>query len=398
VTITRSRVAIFTETFLPRVDGIVNTLKWTLSGLVEADWEPLVVAPSGNTQTLPGVAVIGAPSIAFPLYREVRLAYPATDVWRALDTFRPDIVHLAGPVTNGHGGLKYALARGVPVISSYHTALPNYACLYGLGWIEEWAWSMLRSIHNSTAATLCPSLETLCDLRARGFQRLELWSRGVDCRLFDPARRSVATRARLGAGPNELLVVYVGRLAREKKLERLATALRMVTGVHAALVGSGPECERLGQVFDGLPATFTGPLHGTELAEAYASADVFVFPSDTDTFGNVVLEAMASGLPVVASAVGGHLDLINDQRNGLLFPPESTSQLARHLERYRDDPRLRAKHAAEGRRLAELRTWPRQVQRLVEHYRRAIAERRAPPDKIGAGATPRVSGPVAARL
>ncbi|HEY2592668.1 MAG TPA: glycosyltransferase, partial [Chloroflexota bacterium] len=218
-------MAVFTETFLPRIDGIVNTLKWTLLGLVEAGWEPLVIAPAGNTQSLPGVRVIGAPSIVFPLYLEVRLAYPTQEVWREIDRFRPDVVHLAGPVTNGFGGLKYAQARGLPVISTYHTALPEYARLYGLGWIEECAWSLLRSVHNSTSVTLCPSWSTVAGLRGRGFRHVELWARGVDSRQFTPALRSSDMRARLGAAPDDMLMLFVGRLAREKKLERLVDAL-----------------------------------------------------------------------------------------------------------------------------------------------------------------------------
>lgn len=367
------RVAIFTETFLPRVDGIVNTLKWSLHGLVEQGWEPLVVAPAGNTQTLPGVRVVGAPSVFFPLYPEVRLAYPTPDVCRMLDAFKPEVVHLAGPVINGFGGMRYAQSRGLPSVSSYHTALPEYARLYGLGFIEEWAWTMLRTVHNSTAATLCPSRKTIDDLRARGFERLELWSRGVDVDLFTPERRSASMRLRLGARGGDVLVVYVGRLAREKKLARLAAALRLVHGVHVALVGDGPHRHELEQLFDGLPATFVGTLRGHELAAAYASADVFAFPSDTETFGNVVLEAMACGLPIVACNCGGQVDLVEEGRNGLLFAPEDVREFAQQLSRYRDDAELRARHGQAGLRLARQRSWGQQVQVLVEHYVSAIA-------------------------
>ncbi len=366
------RVAVFTETFLPRIDGIVNTLTWALLGLVEAGWHPLVIAPAGNTQPLPGVRVIGAPSIAFPLYAEVRLGYPTQEVWREIDRFQPDVVHLAGPVTNGYGGLKYAQARGLPVVSTYHTALPEYARLYGLGWIEEWAWSLLRSVHNSTAVTLCPSWSTIARLRARGFQRLELWARGVDSRLFTPAARSSAMRARLGAGADDMLLLYVGRLAREKKLERLVDALRRLRGVHLALVGAGPQREQLEQAFAGLPVTFTGALRGAELASAYASADVFTFPSDTETFGNVVLEAMASRLPVVATRVGGQVDLVRHGHSGLLFEPDDIDALVAHLRQYREDASLRARHGQAGLEAARERTWPRQVEALLQHYTAAM--------------------------
>lgn len=366
------RVAIFTETWLPRVDGIVNTLRWTLRGLVEAGWEPMLVTPCGNTQAFPGVQVVAAPSVRFPLYPEVRLGYPTPPVWRLLDQFEPSVVHLAGPVTNGFGGMQYAVSRGVPIVSTYHTALPTYAQLYGLPWLVEPTWRFLRMVHNSGAVTLCPSRVTIEDLRAHGFRRLELWSRGVDTNQFTPDRRSADMRARLGAGPSDLLLVYVGRLAREKKLERLADAVRSLSGVHVALVGTGPDRDQLVEVFDGLPVTFAGVLHGPELAAAYASADVFAFPSDTETFGNVVLEAMACGLPVVATTSGGQIDLLSPGTNGLLFAPEDVAAFAAHITTYRDDPLLRSCHGAAGLAIARARTWPNQVDLLIRHYETAV--------------------------
>src|SRR5262249_28084053 len=154
---------------------------------------------------------------------------------------------------------------------------------------------------------------------------------------------------------------FVGRLAREKKLERLVEALQRVPGVHLALVGSGPQREQLEQVFAGLPVTFTGALHGTELASAYASADVFTFPSDTETFGNVVLEAMACQLPVVATTVGGQVDLVHHGRTGLLFAPDDIDTLVEHLRLYRENPEARAEHGRAGLESARERTWPRLV-------------------------------------
>jgi glycosyltransferase involved in cell wall biosynthesis len=368
------RIALFTETFLPRVDGIVNTLKWTLRGLVEFGCEPMVIAPAGNTQGIDGVRVLGAPSVVFPLYREVRLAYPTPDIWRQIDAFDPDIVHLAGPVTNGFGGLKYAQARHLPVVSTYHTALPRYAQLYGLGWLTDWAWTSLRDIHNSTAATLCPSRSTIAELHEHGFERLRLWARGVDSSLFRARAADPAMRLRLGAAEGELLVLYVGRIAREKRLDLFANALRSISGIHVALVGDGPDRGRLSGLLTDLPATFAGVLRGEELAAAYAAADVFAFPSDTDTFGNVVLEAMASGLPVVACSVGGQVDLVTEGQSGLLFARSAVDQFVAHLERYRDDPGLRVRHGAAGLEVARERTWPRQVERLLEHYAAAAAE------------------------
>jgi len=195
-----------------------------------------------------------------------------------------------------------------------------------------------------------------------------LWGRGVDATLFTPDRRSAAWRTRLGAAADDVLVVYVGRLAREKKLDRLAAALRRVRGVRVALVGDGPDRERLEDLFSGLPATFAGTLHGADLAAAYAAGDVFAFPSDTETFGNVVLEAMASGLPVVATTVGGQTDIVSHDRTGLLFPPTDVEAFAAHIAAYCDDPALRARHASAGLAAARTRSWPQQVSLLTQHY------------------------------
>jgi glycosyltransferase involved in cell wall biosynthesis len=149
----------------------------------------MVVAPSGNTGAVPGVRVVGAPSVSLPMYPEVRVALPHPAVVRQIDEFAADVVHLAGPVTNGLAGLCYAQARLRPLVSTFHTALPEYARLYGMPWMVEPAWRALRAIHNRCAVTLCPSRVTVEHLRERGFERVELWSRGVDADLFTPARR-----------------------------------------------------------------------------------------------------------------------------------------------------------------------------------------------------------------
>ena len=409
------RVALFTETFLPRVDGIVNTLCWTLRGLVEAGCEPLVVAPRGNTALIPGVHVIGATSMPFPLYPEVRLALMGPGMGQQLDRFQPDVIHLVGPVVNGVGGLLYAQRRGIPVLASFHTNLAQYTRHYSLGWLEAWVWRALRTVHNRCALTLCPSHTMLRDLRGRGFERLRYWSRGVDTTQFSPERASRAWRRQLGVPDGTTLLLYVGRLAREKRVADLAPVLRnLIQGssagpsaegptpapspdhgltslssrraggptqgpapiplrprrerVHLAFVGDGPARAELEQTFAGLPVTFTGYLRGEALSTAYASSDLFVFPSDSEAFGNVVLEAMASGLPVVAAAAGGIEDLVEHGATGRLFAPADTADMEACIRRELEDPAARRQHGLAGRSAAEARTWSRQQRLLLAHY------------------------------
>lgn len=372
------RVVLFTETFLPRVDGIVNALCWTLRGLVEAGCEPLVVAPSGNTATIPGVRVLGATSVPFPLYPEVRLAVMGPGIGQQLDQFRPDVVHLVGPVVNGTAGLLYAQSRGVPVLASFHTNLAQYTRHYSLGWLEAWVWRALRTIHNRCSLTLCPSHAVLGDLRQRGFQRLRYWSRGVDTAQFSPVHASPAWRQQLGVPAGAPVLLYVGRLAREKRVADLVPLLRARTGAHLVVVGDGPARAELEHAFSGLPASFTGYLRGPELARAYASSDLFVFPSDSESFGNVVLEAMASGLPVIAPAAGGVADLVEDGVTGRLVTPQDTDDLLDAVDPYLRDAELRQYHGQAARRAALARTWSRQQQLLLSHYAAVMQAARTP--------------------
>lgn len=366
------RIALFTETFLPRVDGIVNTLRSTLRGLVRAGWEPLVVAPHGNTDAVYGIPVIGANSAPCPVYPELRLGMIGPGICQQLDEFKPDLIHLVGPAVIGLGGLVYAQSRQIPVMASYHTDLPRYAHYYSLGWLEVGVWAALRAIHNRCVMTLCPSRAVMSQLNQQGFRRLRYWARGVDSGLFSPTRRSNEWRARLGAGPDSTLLLFVGRLAPEKRVHELAALLDTMPNITLAIVGDGPARADLERVFRGMPVVFTGYLKGEELASAYAAGDVFVFPSDSEAFGNVVLEAMASGLPVVAAAAGGVLDLVDPGRTGFLFEPGNVVELAHHIARYASNAGIRRLHGEAARARALGHTWDHQLGVLLSHYMEAM--------------------------
>jgi glycosyltransferase involved in cell wall biosynthesis len=363
------RVALFTETFLPKLDGITNTLRHILPGLREQGHAVCAIAPRPAISDYAGARVLAVPSFAFPAYPEVRLGLLVPSAWRALDAFQPDLVHLVGPTFLGLAGLVYARRRRLPVLASYHTNLAQYTAHYRLGLLRRPVERLIRLAHAGCALTLCPSLAARRELGRLGVPRLALWRRGVDTRLFDPARRSAETRHRLSdAHPEAPLLLYVGRIAPEKRLHLLGAALRACPSARLAVVGDGPTRPELERTLRGLPVQFTGYLYGEALAAAYASADLFVFPSDTETFGNVALEAMASGLPVVAAAAGGLPEIVVPGETGLLFPPGDAAELGRTVHWLLREVGLRHRMAAAARRHALGYSWAAKTTELIGYY------------------------------
>lgn len=365
------RIALISETFLPNVNGVVTTLCRLLEHLRDHGHEALLLAPEGAPASYAGAAIVPMRGVPLPAYPELRLTPPQPGVTAVLRRFRPDVVHLAGTVALGVAGRHAARQLGAPLLGAYHTDFPAYTAHYGFGYLRELMYGYLRWVHNSCALTLCPSTATIADLRAHGFRRLRLWGRGVDTARFHPARRSAAWRASVGAQPDERLLLYVGRLAPEKRLDLLAEALPQLPGTRLVFVGDGPARPALERHLAGAPAHFAGYLRGDELATAYASADLFVFPSDTETFGQVIQEAMASGLPVVAARAGGATDLVRPGVTGALFAPGDAADLRQRVATLLDSPATGAAMGAQGRAAAERRSWPRVMDQLLVHYRQA---------------------------
>jgi glycosyltransferase involved in cell wall biosynthesis len=376
------RIALFTETFLPHVDGMVTRLTHTVAALVEAGDDVLVVAPRarGLPRDYCGARVVAAPSLPLPLYRGFRLGLPYTlglDV--ELAEFEPDVIHVANPVLLGLAGISYARRYDVPLVASYHTQLALYTRRYRMGALEPAAWAYTRALHNAAQLNLCTSRPVLAQLRDRGFPRLALWVPGVDADLFHPRRRSAEWRERLSAGREDAtLLLYVGRLANEKGLERLAPALAALPGCHLALVGKGPAEGRLREVFADLPVTFAGPLYDDELAAAYASADIFMFPSSTETLGLAAIEAMAAGLPVIGARRGGIPDIVRDGETGLLFDPDEDGDLVRSVETLMTDEPARERMAHAAWERAQGWSWAASTAGLRDHYLTVLGEAEVP--------------------
>lgn len=364
------RIAIVTETFLPNVNGVVTRLCHALEDLTRIGDEVLLVTPDEGLKEWGGVRIHPVAGLPLPLYPELRLTPPRPTVTRALDGFRPDVVHAVNPALLGWNAVTYARSRHVPLLCSFHTYLPRYLHHYHLGAMENLAWELLRTVHNQAARTLCLSHAVESDLRSHGFERLRIgWRGGVAADRFDPSHRSAEMRARLSGGrPERPLLLYVGRLSAEKSVERLAPVVRAVPGCSLALVGEGPHRGSLEQQLAGLPASFVGCLTGEELAAAYASADMFVFPSETETLGLVLLEAMASGCPVVAARAGGIPEIVEDGANGVLCEPGRPEIMAAAVRTLLEDrPRL-ARLRSAGLDTAQGWSWPAAAANLRSHY------------------------------
>lgn len=366
------RVALFTETFVPKVDGIVTRLKYTVEYLVRLGDQVVVFAPDGGIPAYKGAEIYGISGFPLPLYPELKLAVPHPGIGAKLEEFRPDIVHIVNPAVLGLGGLFFAKAMKLPLIASYHTHLPKYLQHYGLGFLEGTMWELIKTAHNSAALNLCTSTAMVEELKSHGVEVVDLWQRGVDTEQFHPRFRSEEMRVRLTQGhPQDRLLLYVGRLSAEKEIQRILPVLQAIPGTRLALVGDGPYRPELEQIFMGSPTHFVGYLQGDDLAMAFASSDVFLFPSRTETLGLVLLEAMAAGCPVVAANAGGIPDIVTDGVNGFLFDPETEEGLitATKLLLGQDTAELRAKARWE----AEKWSWAAATTQLQSYYDQVIA-------------------------
>lgn len=367
------RIAIFTETFLPKIDGIVSILCLLLQRLQEQGHRVLLFGPPGGPSEYAGAEIVGVGGPRLPFYPELRINIPRRFVWERIKTFQPDLIHVVNPVFLGPFGLSYARRLKTPTVASFHTDLPRYAQFYGAGFVAPAIWAYLRALHNRAAVNLCPSTAVRSELRQQGFRRVRWWKRGIDTDLFTPGARRAEVRDRLTDGhPDDFLIVNVGRQAPEKQLELLRTTISPEPNVRLALIGAGPSHEHLRQVFAGTPTVLTGYLRGQELVDAYRAADAFIFPSTTETFGLVALEAMACRLPVIAARTGGVLDTVIDGYNGLFYDPAQPAQMRAHIRRLRDDPTLRSQLAENALTHAHSRSWRATMDQLVDYYHAAI--------------------------
>lgn len=367
------RVAVVTESFLPQVNGVTNTVRKVVDHLRRTGHQALIIAPGPGPADYEGVPVVRVRSVGMPGYRSFPIGLPDASVERALADFDPDVVHLASPIALGAVGLRAARRLGLPTVAIYQTDIAGFARHYKIrADLLTSAW--VGRLHRRVDRTLVPSRTSYAQLEAMGVENLHLWRRGVSLDLFGPGRRNEELH-HAWAPEGETVVGYVGRLAPEKQVRRLAEVAKL-PGVKVVVVGDGPDRAALQRMIP--EAVFTGMLGGEDLATAFATLDVFVHPGESETFCQTVQEAQASGVPVVAVAAGGPLDLVDHGRTGMLYDPRAAGALTQVVATLVDDLDLRQAMAARALTEVAQRTWTTVVDQLVDvHYPAVLRRPRA---------------------
>jgi len=374
------RVALFSGNYNYVRDGANQALNRLVEYLLRQGAAVRVYAPLVEPAAFPPTGdLVGIPAVPIPTRSEYRFPLGLSRANRAdLARFEPDVLHVSSPDVTAHSALKWAEERGLPVLASVHTRFETYARYYGIGFAEPWLVGIMHRFYNRCDALVAPSESMAEVLRAQGMSDdIGIWSRGVDRDTFDPAQRDPAWRRSLGICDDEVAVGFLGRLVMEKGLDVFGdtvAALRANGVPHRVLVvGEGPA---YGWFAERVPeAVFTGILTGPELGRAVASMDLLLNPSVTETFGNVTLEAMASGVPVIAARATGSTSLVADGETGRLIEPGDAAGFAGAASDYVADPALRAAHGAAGEARSRAYSWDAINRTVAETYLRLVEAR-----------------------
>jgi glycosyltransferase involved in cell wall biosynthesis len=370
------RIAYFNANLRRGQDGVTTVMYKMFEGALERHHQAMAF-----TSTLPDaqdriIPMHRVPSVALPLQRNYRIAVPGYQMFaNMLDSFSPDIIHINSPCTLGFAAMKYAQDYGIPIVATYHTHFPTYPRYYGLARLEQLTWRVSRRLYNRMDRTFVPTLPILHELKEHEIERLEYLPNGVDLALFNAKRRSLGWREKINA-QNKAVLLFVSRLVWEKDLAVLARAYQLLrqtrTDFEMVIVGDGHAREEFQEMMPG--AHFLGYQSGHVLAESYASSDIFVFPSTTETFGLVTIEAMASGLVPVAAQVGGAAGIIQDGKSGLFAPPLNAEGLANGVSFLLDNPGRREEISNKAIERAQEFSWEMILGQLFSSYESVIYE------------------------
>lgn len=374
------RIALLTEVFLPKIDGVVTRTTRHLDQLAALGHEVLIFAPGNPPAEYAGFEVVPIPSRGLKVYPEVKHGMMGPRAFRRLREFNPEIVHAVNPIWTA-GWSTLVAARRYPIIASFHTDVPEYCLKLGIPWVKPIAEWGLRTFHGRAELNLVTSGPMMDKAAEYGIDNVRLWPKAVDTQRFSPAARTREMRSALTGGhPDDPLVIFVGRISAEKSVERCVPIVeevrRRVPNARLALVGEGPLYDEL-RATPPEWATYTGYLSGADLHAAYASGDVLLFPSTTETLGFAALEAFASGVPVVAANAGGLPFVVGDGDTGVLVDPEAPDTAwADPIERILTRPELRERMSAAGRTEAERWTWRASTETVLGYYDEVIRSAR----------------------
>ncbi len=373
------KIAIFTDTYLPQVNGVTNTLNRMEKYFNKNQIEYKILAPDYNMKEKP-VNVETFYSIRFILYPECRLSMVRSSrVNEVLDEFKPDLVHMTTEFNMGWAGMTYALKREIPSISTYTTNFSHYLKYYKLEMLSKASWDYFRWFHNQNQLTLCPSENTKKLLIGKGVEHVGVWGRGIDSFRFSPSKRSASLRKKFNIADEHIMLLYVGRISLEKDLDILLEVYRRIRReqgdqVRLVITGDGPMLNKYRS--ENKDVVFTGYLQGEKLSQLYASADIFTFPSSSETLGNVVLEAMASEVPVAGVNSGGVTENIMDHHNGILCKPRNVKAYYQSLKKLIEDRAFRKELGKNARQYALKKDWENVFKKLVDDYLDVIKKRK----------------------
>lgn len=374
------RIVIFTDTFSPQINGVTKNLDLLLEYFDNHGIEFIVFAPdvgsvSGNKYE---DKIVRINSLDFFLYPELKFSFPNYFKFKKiLADFQADLIHLVTPFNIGLTGLYYAKHNEIPFVASYHTNFDQYLGYYNIKFLEEAAWKYLKWFHNQALCNYCPSRDTLEQLKQRGFKNLDIWGRGINAEFFAPSYRDLNFRRQHNL-EGKIAFLYVGRLAKEKNISLLFDSFERLNKkyqdrIALIVTGDGPQADELKNDAS-TNIIFTGYQTGEELSRVYASADAFAFPSVTETYGNVIIEAMSSGLPVVAIMAGGIKENLIDGYNGIACYNNNLIEFTEKLEEIIIDNRLRKELAVNARKHALKQDWDDVFKRLLSSYMKIMKE------------------------
>ena len=373
----RFRVALFTGNYNHIRDGVSLTLNRLVEFLLQNSVEVLVFGPSIDEPALQHTGeLIVVPSKSLPGRPEYRVSTAfSKEAKKKLEEFNPDLIHIATPDFLGYKALKWALSNQKPVVSSYHTHFASYLKYYKLSILEPLLWKYLGWFYSHCSQLYIPTPSMAEFLEEKGIDsELKIWARGIDNEVFNPSKRSDSWRAERGFGEDDIVVTFVSRLVWEKNLLIYADVLKKIrrkySNVKALVVGDGPAGDELREHFP--EAVYTGFLTGDELATSYASSDIFFFPSDTETFGNVTLEAMASGLPCVVADAVGSKSLVEHNANGFLASVDKKEDFYTYIEKLVTDSELRENMAGLSIEMAKNYSWENINENLLGYYKQVL--------------------------